>query len=311
MIKIKIKSPALLFAACALVATTVGVQAAPSGPSAKAAARLKKNPPNSWIAHYLPDDRYKIAGGVWKYVSTNLDTYYHRPDSPNMLNQPPGNVIGFSSARAAEEAGYKPDPRDGTLQQVRGNVEAQQFQRERESALAARNGGTRSYVKPTGPVILGDGRSTMTVPSGWIRLVSTSQQEAGSQMSFDVMIHAKTKKTALMLTMVFPGINVERELQADNLATSINRFGTAVNSSGEVSNAPGGKTGDWLAKARVRRTVWGGIRGIAISPPPDVGANAGNMLMVGRGNKAYAFIIAGEGQTPANASTMINSFKPR
>ena len=307
----KLKLSALLVAICALSATTLSAPAAPSGPSAKAAARLKKNPPNSWIAHYLPDDRYKIAGGVWKYVSTNLDTYYHRADSPNMLNQPNGGVIGFPSARAAEEAGYKPDPRDGTLQQVRGNIEAQQFQREKESAAAARNGGERTYVKPTGPVILADGVSTMTVPQGWIRLVSTSSRDASGKSSFDVMIHPKTKKTAILLTLIFPNINVERELQADNLATSINRFGRAVNSSGEVSNAPGGRTGDWLSQARVRRTVWGGVKGIAISPPPGVGANAGNMLMVGRGNKAYAFIIAGEGQTPTNASTMINSFRAR
>ena len=300
-----------LMVAVAVSATALRVPAAPSGPSAIAAARLKKNPPNSWLAHYLPDDRYKIAGGVWKYVSTNLDTYYHRADSPNMLNQPNAGVIGFPSARAAEEAGYKPDPRDGTMQQVRGNIEAQQFEREQEAAAAARNGAPRSYVKPTGKVILADGVSTLTVPSGWQRLVSMSQQEANGNVTFDVMMHPKSKKAAILLTMVFPNINVERELQSKNLATSIKQFGTMTNSSGEISNSSAGKTGDWLMQARVRRTRWGGINGIAISPPPGVGAKAGNMLMVGKGNKAYAFIIAGEGTTPANASAMINSFQPR
>ncbi|RYG69106.1 hypothetical protein EON80_10415 [bacterium] len=85
-------------------------QAGEPGPSAKMAARLKKYPTSQWLAHYLPDDRYKIAGGVWKYVSTDLDTYYHRPNSPLMLRQSAGRVIGFASAAEAEEAGYKPAP---------------------------------------------------------------------------------------------------------------------------------------------------------------------------------------------------------
>lgn len=88
----------------------VGAHAGPMGPSAKMAARLKKRPTSTWLAHYLPDDRYKIAGGVWKYVSTDLDTFYHRPDSPLMLRQPAGRVIGFSSTQEAEEAGYQPGP---------------------------------------------------------------------------------------------------------------------------------------------------------------------------------------------------------
>ncbi len=85
------------------------------GPSAVEAARLKRYPAPSYLAHYLPDDRYKIAGGVWKYVSTDLDTYYHVPSSPNMLRQPASRVIGFATARDAEEAGYVADPSDGTL----------------------------------------------------------------------------------------------------------------------------------------------------------------------------------------------------
>ena len=52
-----------------------------NSPSAKAAAKLAKNPPAGWINHYLPADRYKVAGKVWQVVSTELDTYYHRPDS--------------------------------------------------------------------------------------------------------------------------------------------------------------------------------------------------------------------------------------
>lgn len=103
----KIALSVLLFGAAI---SAIPVHAGPSGPSARAAARLKKYPTSRWLAHYLPDDRYKIAGGVWKYVSTDLDTYYHRPDSGLMMQQPAGRVIGFSSAAEAEEAGYTPGP---------------------------------------------------------------------------------------------------------------------------------------------------------------------------------------------------------
>lgn len=301
---------ALLLATFALGAVAAA-QAAPAGPSARAAAALKKNPRTQWIAHYLPDDRYKVAGGVWKYVSTNLDTYYHTPDSPNMLRQPNTGVIGFASARAAEEAGYKPDPRDGTLQQVSGTIEKQQFEKEQQSAMAASNGGKRTFLKPSGKVILGDGRSTLTVPEGWQRLVSDSQSKDGSTFSIDLMMHPASKKAAILFTMTIPNVDVGRELSSGRFASNIKRFGTMANSSGEVSNSGVGKVGDWLGNAQVRRTRWGGLNGVAISPPPGAGTGAGNMLMVGRGNKLFMFQVAGKGKTPANTSTMINSFQAR
>lgn len=100
----------LLFSALAMPQLA---QAAPRGPSAIKAAQLKKRA-SGWLAFYLPEDRYKVAGGVWKFVSTDLDTYYHRPDSPNILRQSPARIIGFSSAQEAQDAGYLPDPSDGT-----------------------------------------------------------------------------------------------------------------------------------------------------------------------------------------------------
>ena len=289
-------------------------QAAPKGPSARAAASLKKNPRTQWLAHYLPDDRYKIAGKVWKYVSTNLDTYYHVPSSPNMMRQPNSAVIGFSSAQEAEEAGYKPDPRDGTLQQVRGAIEAQQFEMEQQSAAMAGGGATRPFVKPNGKVILGDGRSTMTVPAGWQRIVSDRQTQNGSTFSIDLMMHPASKKSAILFTMTVPNVDVGRQLSSGNFANNLKRFGTMANSSGDISNSGAGKVGDWLSQAKVRRTRWGGLNGVAIAPPANMGAmsaNAGNMLMVGRGNKLYVFQIAGKGKSPANTSTMIKSFQAR
>ena len=100
---------ALLLAPLAASAQRKGM-----GPSAIEAARLKKYPPPNYLSHYLPDDRYKIKGKVWKFVSTDLDTYYHLPWSSNMLRQPASRVIGFASAKDAEEAGYVADPTDGT-----------------------------------------------------------------------------------------------------------------------------------------------------------------------------------------------------
>ena len=298
-----------------LTVFTVGAvsssHAAPVGPSAKAAAALKKNPRTQWLAHYLPDDRYKIAGGVWKYVTTNLDTYYHKPDSSNMMKQPNGGVIGFPSARAAEEAGYLPDPRDGTLQQVRGNLEQQQFAKEKESAMAARNGGTRTFIKPSGKVILGDGRSTLVVPSDWQRIASDQKSEQGRNFSIDLMMHSKSKKMALLLTMTVPNVDVGRQLNSGQFANNINRFGNAVNSSGEISNSGAGKVGDWLQQAKVRRTRWGGLNGVVVSPPPSAGTKAGNLLVVGRGNKAYMFMMVGEGKTPPSTSSMIKSFQAK
>ncbi len=301
---------ALLLATFALSAIAPS-QAAPKGPSAQAAAALKKNPRTEWLAHYLPDDRYKIAGKVWKYVSTNLDTYYHVPSSPNMMRQPNGGVIGFSSAQAAEEAGYKPDPRDGTLQQVRGAIDAKQFEMEQQSAAAAGSGGKRAFVKPSGKVILGDGHSTMTVPAGWQRLISDSQSKNGSTFSIDLMMHPASKKSAILFTMTVPNVDVGRQLSSGQFANNLKRFGTMANSSGDISNSGVGKVGDWMSQAKVRRTRWGGLNGVAVSPPSSMGANAGNMLMVGRGNKLYVFQIAGKGKSPASTSAMIKSFQAR
>lgn len=114
--------PTVFFALVLVAASTTstGASANPRGlgPSAIKAARLKVRPPANYLAHYLPDDRYKIAGGVWKYVSTDLDTYYHLPQSGNMMRQPASRVIGFANSRDAEEAGYVADPSDGTASHV-------------------------------------------------------------------------------------------------------------------------------------------------------------------------------------------------
>lgn len=114
------KSIALLavLALASALSPNAGANPRGLGPSAIEAARLKAYPPGGYLSHYLPDDRYKIAGGVWKYVSTDLDTYFHVPQSANMMSQPADRVIGFNSVREAEEAGYTADSSDGTAARV-------------------------------------------------------------------------------------------------------------------------------------------------------------------------------------------------
>ena len=296
--------------ALTLLASTLA-HAGPSGPSAKAAARLKKNPPAAWIAHYLPDDRYKVAGGVWKYVSTNLDTYYHRPDSPNMLRQPANNVIGFPSAQAAEEAGYRPDPSDGTAQIVQNRADQKMMAQD-----AAIGGGTGipsapGAVKRSGRVLLADGRSILTVPVGWQRLVSQQGKDSKNNVSIDLMAHPGTGNMALLVTMNFPNVDVGRELSSGKAARDFKKFGTAANSTGEISNVGGGRVGDWATNAKIQRTKWGGLNGIAVSPPPRQGKAYGNIIMVGRGNKLYMLQLMTKGKTAPNTAAMIKSFQPR
>ena len=253
-----LKSTAGLLAFTLLAAPLAPAHAGPSGPSAKAAARLKKHPPTAWIAHYLPDDRYKVAGGVWKYVSTNLDTYYHRPDSPNMMRQPNSGVIGFSSARAAEEAGYRPDPTDGTARMVQSQADQKML-----AADAALGGGTGipagpGAVKRSGRVVLADGRSGITVPAGWQRLVSQQKKDGKNNVAIDLIAHGGSGNMALVLTMNFPGIDVGRELSSGKAASDFKKFGKMANATGDVSNVGGGRIGDWATNAKLQRTKWGG-----------------------------------------------------
>ena len=158
------------------------------GPSAVAVARLKTRA-SGWLRHYLPVDRGRIAGGLWKFVSTNLDTYYHRADSPLMLAQSPDNVIGFASAAAAEEAGYLPGP------SVVPPLRAMPIPRAPREGLTF---GTSTHVPwgesaEVGPMLsqdiynrtrraqsiaLADGVSQVLLPAGWWR--ASRETPAGS-----------------------------------------------------------------------------------------------------------------------------------
>lgn len=66
-------------------------------------------PPRGFLAAYLPQDRYKFAK-VWKYVSTESDRFYYRPQDMARRGFNPNRVIGFRTWQDALLAGYRPDP---------------------------------------------------------------------------------------------------------------------------------------------------------------------------------------------------------
>lgn len=76
----------------------------------QARRRVTRRALPGWIAHYLPDDRYKITSQLWAFVSTETDHYYYRAWAPGVLRQSRDHVIGFHSWQAAMLAGYRPDP---------------------------------------------------------------------------------------------------------------------------------------------------------------------------------------------------------
>lgn len=65
--------------------------------------------PRGYLASYLPADRYKFAK-AWKFVSTETDTFYYRPQDLARRRFNPNRVIGFRTWQDAMLAGYRPDP---------------------------------------------------------------------------------------------------------------------------------------------------------------------------------------------------------
>lgn len=151
------------------------------GPSAIEAARLKASPPPNYLAHYLPDDRYKIAGRVWKYVSTDLDTYYHLPASANMMRQPADRVIGFSSVRDAEEAGYVADPTDGTARQVAASQPMAPMPRGAGSGatITGSTGEETKYLGRVIPLLLKANNDSTALSQQFVARMKANQSQPG------------------------------------------------------------------------------------------------------------------------------------
>ena len=172
----------------------------PSGRSAKMAARLKYAPPNNYLKHYLGDDRYKIAGGVWKVVSTQLDTYYHRPTCPNILRQHADIVLGFSHSKDAEEAGYRADPvcQPKEIAVVYGQL----------------GGSVTDYVSSATRLTLADGSSSIILPTGWRRVESHAGERGLYRFKRDVFQRKGGRGKVEIVVGTFPnGINAEPYLE--------------------------------------------------------------------------------------------------
>lgn len=94
----------------------------------RAVAARYKFPRRGVLASYLPEDRYKVVSGLWRFVSIEDDAnrypmrYYYEPGSSRFLTilagrargtngvPRPARVIGFKTWQDAMAAGYRPDP---------------------------------------------------------------------------------------------------------------------------------------------------------------------------------------------------------
>jgi hypothetical protein len=290
----KIASKLLFLAVCGAACS---VQAGPVGPSARMAARLKKHPTSNWLAHYLPDDRYKIAGGIWKYVSTDLDTYYHRPDSPNMLRQPANIVIGFASAAEAEEAGYRPDASVFT---------------EGPLGMARSIGGRR--------VVLSDRVSTLVLPSGWQKGPANFQNVQGGSVAMDIFISPKSQPIVVGVYSAPPTLNVDfgqfttpegMKGLRNNLSGSLKQLDSLGQSTGNVNSNQfafgnvGGQLDKMMGQMKVSGITLNGMRGVKTVITGGMGGQASTNYVFGRGRKMW--FISDYSKRPIESSALVKS----
>ncbi len=273
-----------------------------TSPSVRAAARLKNHPPKNWIRHYLGEDRYKIAGGVWKVVSTELDSFYYPAWAPEMLRQKPGIVIGFSSAAEAEEAGYRASayPMENALY---GLTAAEIISaRQRISTTMAARAGTR--------VTLSDGVSSVLLPNGWKHtpVGGQSQNTAAGNVSYQAdMLSPPDGRSGIMFAFInVPGnANVESFLSPDKIAQLKTQMSARAGADATFAKS--------LEGAKLGSGTLGGLRGLTIIPGKNANlpaGMAGRLTLVGRGSKMY---IMGAQLAPTDKSygLIVNSFQPR
>lgn len=298
----------VLAGASALLWGGAGVDAYPgTSPSARQAARLKWRPPAGWIRHYLGDDRYKVAGGTWKVVSTNLDTYYHRPSCPNMLRQPAGGVMGFASAADGQEAGYRADPYCAP--------EYSSFSYSPGSPSAGGHGGGESTTVNRSAtalrITLADGVSTVLLPPNWRRTRSASQNIGQFNVQMDELRPLRGRGMIGFATMAIPGMPAGMDVGA-LLQPATFRAAVAGRFSGstDVSNAPSSALNDYL----VRAANLGGLRGVVLTPKRGSrrlpGMGGGPLTMVGRRSKIYMMTTENAGGIPGGG-IIVKSFQPR
>ncbi|HEX8552691.1 MAG TPA: hypothetical protein VF681_14170 [Abditibacteriaceae bacterium] len=281
-----------LWAALALGGATVtAAHAWPNtSPSAREAARLKHRPPRNWLQHYLPDDRYKIAGGVWKVVSTQYDTYYHRPDSPLMLRQPASIVIGFSSEQEAIDAGYR---RASGFGSYGGSGSGR-------ASVAGDANTTVNRSRRAVRIRLADGRSTILLPPQWRRTRTGAQTVAGYASLSDTIQPLRGGNYLRISFINAPGnVNAAPFLTPANFTAGFKALGRNATPAAQaiVNNSN-------TTAARV-----GPLTGVRLSPKTAArtpGLTGRNIVLAARGSKIYAIDM------PSNnsAARIVASLQP-
>lgn len=309
-----------------LAANSAQVQGQAASPSVREAARLKYNPPPNWIRHYLGDDRYKIAGGAWRVVSTETDTYYYPAWAPEMLRQSNAIVIGFPSSAAAEEAGYKrskypmdspllgltgrPAPTPVPLPAAPGAASASPLGGFALPAGASRGPVNRGRARR---IVLADGSSTAILPPGWSHVAQDAPQSGAGGRPQQVRLSVFTpgaagvvtnetigpNSTARMVIFGFtdlpPGLRGELIFNANTMSRYANA-GQGGRVDSRVANSING-----IASAR-----FGNVTGISIPyPVPNMGTVKLNIA--GRGSKAFILVDVSRGAR--GARQIITSFK--
>ena len=272
------------------------------GPSAIAAARLKNRPPQNWIRHYLGDDRYKIAGGIWKVVSTELDRYYYPAWAPEMLNQPAGIVIGFSSATEAEEAGYMASsyPMGESLY---GLTPAEIAAAKKRAQSGSASQGTR--------ILLADGVSSIIIPSGWRRVLSKRRpNSAGSVITnstndmFEYGNNLDVDKGFMILTFVprDTKANMEREFSIKGARKNLEDFLKDPKIDQSVKAL--------RASSQIQPFRLGGLPGWVERSAGDQSGNGTVAILAARGQKVYWFQMTAAAEKTPGLTAIINSFQP-
>lgn len=298
MIKFPIKRLALLLMAPLLVMCLPAASQPNSSPSAVAAARLKNKPPKNWIRHYLGDDRYKIAGGVWKVVSTELDHYYYPAWAPEMLRQKPGIVIGFASAAEAEEAGYRSAGYPVNLS-LYGLTQAE-ILAAKKRALQVRNiQGVR--------VLLADGVSSVILPPGWKVLESKKNSVPSAvkkESTSDLLAFGNSDSVGmLIMTIQMPdGVDVSREYTVEGARENIAQTAKQLGNSPLAANLRGTKISAYSL---------GGLPGIIKREAGGAGLSSTIAIIAARGQKIYWFQMAASTEKAPGFSAIVNSFQPR
>jgi hypothetical protein len=260
---------------------------------------LKYHPPTNWIRHYLPDDRYKVAG-LWKVVSTQHDSYYHRANCPNMLRQPAGIVIGFNSGLDAREAGYLPDntcaPDEPSVIYLGGSDVSGRVRTVGSVTVNA----TRKAVRIT----LADGSSTVTLPANWKRTKMPPIKFQNISVVGDILQPIKGGQS---LTFSFTNIP-----NMPNMPTVLTA-GTMNDTFAKLANSQSGtpQMRQVFQNAQATDVTIGGLQGVRLRNSGlsnvGIGQSGQQSIMLMNGGKFYGVAI------PANGSgnAILQSFKPR